>query len=315
MRSHVPGLANPRMPRRGAALGAALGLALGLVGVAPQVTLTASGPVLHWLQPAQAGTAAAVDAAQVAALGDAMQLGPLLAVIREEGLAYGDGLDKAMLAGSGGVNWRAEVARIYDPASVRPQLDSAMLKALAEDPATLQAMQDFFASPLGTRVAGLEVQARRAFLDPSAKDAATLAWLEMDEKTTPRAATLHRLIDQLDLIELNVQGTLNANLALYHGLVQGGGLKVPMTDADAAAQVAGGEAQARASAQAWLYPYMALAYQPLSDAELDGYVAFLASESGKKANLAMFHAFDALFAGISHDLGLAVSHQMAGSNI
>ena len=48
---------------------------------------------------------------------------------------------------------------------------------------------------------------------------------------------------------------------------------------------------------------------------MDGYLAYLTSDAGKKANLAMFHAFDALFTGISHDLGLAVSRLLAGQDI
>ena len=296
--------------------GLAAGLTLGLLGVTPQTMPSAShGLSLVWIASAQAGTGAAVDAAQVGRLGDAMQLGPLLAVIREEGLAYGKGLDQSLLSGTGGVNWQAEVARIYDPVAARSDLDAAMLQALAGDLATLHAMQDFFTSVLGTKVAGLEVQARRAFLDPAAKDAATLVWLDMDDASSPRAAALHRMIDDLGLVDLNVQGTLNANLALYRGLVQGGGLNLPMTDDDAMAQAARQEDQARAAAQAWLYPYMALAYEPLSDAELDSYIAFLTSQPGQQANKAMFDAFDRLYAGISHDLGLAASQRLAGDEI
>lgn len=293
----------------------AAGVSLGVLGAVPQITLSHSGPALVWAAPAQAGTAAEVTAAQVAALGDAMQLGALLAVIREEGLAYGEGLDLSLLSDTGGVNWRAEVARIYDPAAARVQLEAGMLQALSGDPATLASMQAFFASDLGARVAGLEVQARRTFLDPDAKDAAAVAWMDMDDASTLRARTLHDMIGQLELVDLNVQGTLNANLALYRGLVQGGGLTSPMTEDDAAARVARQEPQARAAAQAWLYPYMALAYAPLSDAELDAYVAWLTSDAGRKANLAMFRAFDALFTGISHDLGLAAAHRLAGSEI
>ena len=307
------------------ARGLVAGLALGLLGFAPKLALTIAGPDLIWVPSAEAGKAAGVDAAsvdaagvdaaQVVSLGDVMQLGPLLAVIREEGLAYGDGLDQALLDGAGGLDWRAEVARIYDPVKARTHLDTALLAALSTDPATVRTMLDFFASPLGIKVTGLEVQARRSFLDPAAKDPATVAWLETDEKSSPRAATLHRLIDALGLIDLNVQGTLNANLALYRGLALGGGLKSPMGDEDALAHVAGEERRARTAAQVWLYPYMALAYKPLADAELDGYVDYLTSDAGKKANMAMFHAFDALFAGISHDLGLAASQRLAGHDI
>ena len=83
-----------------------LGVVLALAGVVP--TQNAPDAPLVWMQSAQAGTGAVVDAEQVAALGDAMQLGPLLAVIREEGLAYGDGLDTSMLDGAGGVSGAGE---------------------------------------------------------------------------------------------------------------------------------------------------------------------------------------------------------------
>jgi hypothetical protein len=259
--------------------------------------------------------AVAVDSARITKLTDAMQLGPLLAVVREEGLAYGAGLDHDILGDSGGVPWRAEVARIYDPAKSRNVVDAALLSALKDDPDTLAAMEDFYASPLGIKVAGLEVAARRAFLDQGTKEAAIVAWQDMQEQHDPRAAQLTDFVAALGLIDQNVQGTLNANLALYRGLVAGGGLKSPLSEDDQTTQVAGQEAQARAAAEAWLYPYLALAYHPLSDAELAGYLKFLTSPAGLKANALTFAAFDTLFTGISHDIGYAASQRLAGQNI
>jgi hypothetical protein len=295
------------------------GAILALLGVAPQLTTSGAGGGLIWLPPAQAGTSAEAGATQIAVqiatLGETMQLGALLAVIREEGLAYGKGLDLSLLSDTGGVSWRADVARIYDPATARVQLETAMAQALSADPATLEAMQVFFASDLGAKVAGLEVQARRTFLNSDAKDAAAVAWMDMDDASTPRARALHGLIGQLDLVELNVLGTLNANLALYRGMLQGGGMGASLTDDDAVARVAQQEPQARTAAEAWLYPYMALAYEPLSDVELDDYVTWLTSDAGRKANMAMFQAFDALFTSMSHDLGLAAARHLAGSEI
>jgi hypothetical protein len=286
-----------------------LALATMLLGLGGLV-LPSAGFVL----PAMAGSAA-VDPARVTRLADQMQLTALLAVVREEGIAYGDGLDQDLLAGAGGVAWRAEVARVYDPRTGRAQIEATLAASLAADPVVVQALETFYAGPLGHKVAGLEVAARRALLDPAAKAGADRAWQAMAQGGDPRAGRLKALVTGQGLIEQNVQGTLNANLALYKGLKEGGGLKAPLSDDQALAEVAGQEAQVRAATEAWLYPYLALAYQPLSDAEFDQYLAFLATPEGTRANQAMFLAFDALFTRISHDLGLAAAHRMAGQAI
>lgn len=184
-----------------------------------------------------AASSVPVDAARLAALDQILQIPPLLAVIREEGLAYGASLDAEMLQGQGGVPWRAEVAAIEG------------------------------------------------------------------------------LVRVGDLIESNVAGTLNANLALYRGLKEGGGLARDMTDDEMLAEVWGSEGAVRQQAEAWLYPYLALAYAPSTDAELQAYVDFSASPAGQRANAAVFAAFDAIFGKVSHDLGLAAARKLRGQDI
>ena len=65
----------------------------------------------------------------------------------------------------------------------------------------------------------------------------------------------------------------------------------------------------------WLFPFLALSYAPLSDAELQGYIDFSRTAAGKKMNTALFAAFDAVFVQISRDLGRAVAQQMTGDDI
>ena len=45
----------------------------------------------------------------------------------------------------------------------------------------------------------------------------------------------------------------------------------------------------------WLYPFMSLAYQPLTDAELQAYLAFSETAGGQRLNAAVFAAFDVVF--------------------
>lgn len=279
------------------------------------VSLAPLSPGLMVPAPAFAGAPVQVDAGRISGLAAQMQLGSLLAVLREEGLAYGAALDQELLGGSGGVPWRAEVARIYDPARAQGLVEAGLLTAFTADPEALAAAEDFYASDLGARVARLEVDARRAFLDPAVKDAATVAWQDMLDKRDPRAARIRDMVSSTGLIDRNVEGTLNANLALMHGMVEGGTGRSHVTEADILAHVSGQEAAARAAAESWIYPYMALAYQPLSEAEFAAYADFLTSPSGRKVNDAAFAAFDGLFARLSHDLGLAAASRIAGQDI
>jgi hypothetical protein len=62
-------------------------------------------------------------------------------------------------------------------------------------------------------------------------------------------------------------------------------------------------------------PYLAMAYQPLSDADLEAYIAFSRTPEGQVLNRALFAAFDALFNALSRDLGLAAARLMAGQDL
>jgi hypothetical protein len=81
------------------------------------------------------------------------------------------------------------------------------------------------------------------------------------------------------------------------------------------AEVAAQEAQIRKDNIDWLFPYIATAYQPLSDAEFASYIAFSETTAGRRANQAVFAAFDAVFAAVSAELGHAAGRLMVGQDI
>jgi hypothetical protein len=118
-----------------------------------------------------------------------------------------------------------------------------------------------------------------------------------------------------DLVESNVMGTLNSNLAFFRGMAATGGETFGMTEADMLDEVWRGEAEARDQTVDWLFPFLTLAYQPLTDAELQAYVDFSDTAAGRKVNAAMFAAFDSMFDRISEELGRAVALQMKGQDI
>ena len=81
------------------------------------------------------------------------------------------------------------------------------------------------------------------------------------------------------------------------------------------AEVWGQEPDIRRDTIEWLYPFLAVAYQSLTDAELERYIAFSQTEAGHKMNAAIFVAFDAVMVKISFDLGQAAGRLMEGQDI
>lgn len=253
--------------------------------------------------------------AQVLRLAETLQIGGVIEVMRQEGVEYGATLRDEMFAGKGGQGWDAAVARIYDQGRMRTEFDAALVKALAGAPGAVDAAQAFFGDARGQKILELELEARRALLDDATETAAQEAARQMQADSTPRFEALSRFATTNDLIEMNVMGALNANLAFYRGLSQGGAFDTAMTEDDMLAEVWAQEADVRQETEDWLWPYLSLAYGPLSDEELQAYTDFSATPEGRQLNAAVFTAFDALFVRISAELGRAAARQMLGEDI
>lgn len=262
---------------------------------------------------ATAAQPVAADAA-VSALVAALRVQDLLDVMRLEGLDYGKSLEEDLFPGQGGARWQAAVEHIYDAGRMQAGFEAVLLRELAQQPALIAPAQEFFSSERGKSILMLELEARRALLDPAVEDAAKVAFADMAEGNAPRFAQIKAFAAANDMIEANVIGALNANLSFYKGMAEGGALG-EMTEPDMVAEVWGQEAQVRADTEEWLFPYLSLAYQPVSDPDLDAYIAFSQTPAGQHLNTALYAAFDALFLAISHDLGYAAARQITGQDI
>lgn len=248
-------------------------------------------------------------------LSRAMQLDRLVSVLREEGLQYGADLEAELFPGSGGARWDAIVSSIYDTDRMGAVLRDRLAAELAGSTGTAEAAVAFFASDTGRRIIDLEIAAREALLDETVKDAAELAYEDLRAARDRRVNLLERFAVANDLIESNVAGALNTNLAFYRGLVEGGALDPAMGEDEMLADLWGQEDQIREDTRDWLFPYLAMAYQPLSDDELEAYIAFSLTRDGQILNAALFAAFDALFATVSHDLGRLSAELMRGEDL
>lgn len=273
--------------------------------------------VLALVQPVMAETTVTrpVAEASVGELAEVMRLDDLFTVLREEGLAYGDSLEASSFPGGGGADWRNAVSGIYDLPRLRAKFDAALSEALAADTDLLGEIIGFYGSDLGQRIVGLEIDARRAFLDEAAEEAARVAADDAAAARDAKVGLVRRMIEASDLVEMNVAGTMSGNLAFMTGMAGAGAYGRDMPQDQILSDIWAQEEQVRSDTSTWLYAYLGLAYTPLSEAELETYIAFWESPAGQRLNAALFVAFDRVFREVSHDLGRAAGRAMQGRDI
>lgn len=244
-----------------------------------------------------------------------MQIDAVIEVLRIEGVDYGTSIEDEMFPDQGGAAWQATVARIYNPHSMKTAFAARLADELKANPQAVAEAEAFFASPLGRRLLELELEARRSLLDDETEAAAELAWNDLAAEGGPRVDLLRRFAEVNDLVDSNVMGALNSNLAFYQGMAGTGAFAGEFSEEQTLSDVWAQEADIRQQTENWVYPYLNLGYSSLTDDELKAYVEFSASDAGQALNSALFAAFDAVFVPISRALGAAAALHMKGQDI
>jgi hypothetical protein len=244
-------------------------------------------------------------------LADVLKLDEVIAVMREEGLRYGESLDEDMLAGTGGEYFRDRVRAIYDAEAMSGVVRSALADQMA--PEDIAATAAFFETDLGQRILTLENAARKAMSDPAVEEIARANHDDLRDSDDPRLAQVARFVEVNELVDRNVASALNSNYHFFRGFVDGGGDR--LSDDEILAQVWAQETELREDTENWLFGFLLMAYRPLTEDELDAYIAFSETESGQVLNGAFFEGFDEMYRTISHALGLATSGALDGSDI
>lgn len=241
----------------------------------------------------------------------ALELPQIIAVMREEGIAYGDQITADLLAGRDTADWEETVRVIYD----RPWMEEAVLGQLRTqlEGKDVAAMAAFFTTEPGSTIVTLEVAGRSALLDEAVEEAATEA--AQAAEGSDRLELIRAYIEANDLIEGNVAGALNANYAFYIGLVDGGAFDFELTEEQILTEVWAQEPEIRQSTIEWVESFLYMAYAPVPDADLETYIAFSQSEVGKQMNAALFAAFDPVFDQISRSLGFGAARYMVGEEL
>lgn len=268
-------------------------------------------PFRHVLAAAVTMAATPAFAEPVDDLMQALAVDRVVAVMRDEGLSYADELAGTMLPSGADADWRETAERIYDAERMEEAVRAGFAESLGET--DLQPLIDFFESDLGSRVVDLEIEAREAMVDPAVEEAAREEYRAIAGSDAPRLGQIEAFVEANDLVEQNVTGALNASLAFYRGLGEGGALDIPEDEmlADVWAQEPG----TREDTTEWLHAYLLMAYEPLSEDELGRYVDLSRSEAGAALNRALFAGFNDMYNEISYAMGLAAARQMAETDL
>jgi hypothetical protein len=251
--------------------------------------------------------------ADVSALYDALALPEMIEIMRLEGLAYGAEIGEGLFGGPPTAEWQRKVESIYD----NDQMQAAARQALAAATAgqDIGPVVAFFTTEPGSGFIRLEASARRAMLDDdieaAAKEAAAIAMADR----TARYLQVERFVEANDLIETNVTGALNSSYSFYLGLQEGGAFGGDLLPEDLLRDVASREPEIRSGTTEWVYAFLLLAYDPVSDADLERYIEFSETDAGRKLNRAIFGAFDDMFDDISRSLGRAAAIYMQGEQL
>lgn len=238
----------------------------------------------------------------------AIKLDQVMEILRQEGQAHRQELDETHLDNAGGSFLEAQVEDIYDTKWMQKQISVALTAHLSDS--QLDRAILFFETGVGKTVVALENSARAAISDETIEEMARDAY-----ENEPRDTQFFKLVDEYiqvnDLVDQNVQNSLSADFYFFRGL----DLATTQDDAELWAELLLQKDLKTAEATTWIYSFLLLAYQPLTEAQLRENIAFSRTETGRAFNKALFDGFDQMFDDISYQLGRAVAQALRASDL
>ncbi|MEM7318114.1 MAG: DUF2059 domain-containing protein [Pseudomonadota bacterium] len=239
-----------------------------------------------------------------------MRLDDVASILRQEGLEHGRNLDADMLGNSGGAYFTSGVSDIYSTDRIKQTIHDALADNMSAE--QMQESAVFFASDLGQTIISLENSARQAYADPVIEEMAVERWAALGNDA-PRRVLIEEYVAVNDLIERNVDGTLSSDFSFFKGVASVRG--VIRDDQMLLAELWEQRDTVRTETEAWIYGFLLMAYQPLSDQEMRENIDFSATDTGQVLNDALFHGFRRLYDEIYFDLGQAVAQAMFASEL
>ena len=243
-------------------------------------------------------------------LAQALHLDDVIEILGQEGAVQGSDLDHALLDGQGGVFFQDQVRGLYDPDWMKDQIRQALVGHMTESQMTQAAI--FFESDLGQTIISLENSARRAFADDGVEEIANSTYRQAD-RSSDRFRLIREYVQVNDLIEQNMQNALSSDYNFFRGVAEGQG--TARDDTTILAELLAQQDDTRVETEKWVYSFLLLAYQPLTQSQMRGNIAFSRTDAGQALNLAIFKGFDEMYDVISYQLGQAVAQALGASDL
>lgn len=244
----------------------------------------------------------------------AMGMYDVLGIMVTESTNAAADIEAQMFPDAGGQAWQDQITQLYAPVRMMFLFEGAFPQD-ALSPSDLTTLTDFALSDVGRRIIAGEVATRRIFLEEDAVEAAIAAFETAVEAGDPRLDILARYNDVNGLVERNVTGALNLRFTFYSGLADGGAFAQMIPEETLLAQVWALEPDVRRTTVEWLFAFQLLAYQDITDAELEAYVSLSNTPAGRAVNAALFAAINAMLAELTYDVGTAAAGFIAGEDI
>ena len=163
---------------------------------------------------------------------------------------------------------------------------------------------DFFRSDLGRQISTLETSARTAISDSAVERIAIEIAKAAKNENSERYNLLEKNVAEMEFVEFNMTGAFSAQFAFLSELSKLD--NVTITNDEILAMLMENEAEMRTEIMDWLMGFSYMAYKPLSDEDLDVYLAFLNSSYGKELNNVLFGIFNMLSVKTSEGLANAI---------
>ncbi|MEP5758439.1 MAG: hypothetical protein ABJ327_03820 [Litoreibacter sp.] len=242
----------------------------------------------------------------------ALHMDEVFEVLHNEGVQAGESMTEEGQV-SASPAWTARLESIYQIEKM-DILFRDTLKNFGDLSGSEEAIE-FFESELGERIARLELDARVALADTALEDETREHVAIMRDVRDPRVALYEQFVEVNELIDSNVSGALNANLAFYRGLASNPAFEGGLTEEFMLTTVWEQEEQIREDMADWTMNFSTLAYSSLTEEEVQEYINISATPAGQKLNTALFAGFDDVFELHSFELGRATAEFSVGDDI
>ncbi len=241
----------------------------------------------------------------------ALKMDDVFRILRDEGIAGGEEIteDGEVQASP---SWTRRLQQIYALDKMDAEFRDGMIASGA-----LEGSDDaiaFFETEAGKRIVQIELDARIALNDEALEEDVRQKVETMRADNDPRIELYENFVIVNDLIDSNVMGALNSNLAFYQGMASNPQFGQSLPEGVMLSTVWEQEPEIRESVTDWTMNFSALAYSVLSLEELQAYIDLSASEAGQKFNTALFAGFDQMFEQQSYELGQATAEFMMGDD-